>query len=77
VLLFANNWSSDRIIYGFVSSIAKNLPILKFCTRGTADYYLNIMKATALFPILFIQNNLFKKKSGTDIFYQIIAQCAF
>jgi hypothetical protein len=34
-LLFDNNnWSSDRIIYGCLSSLAKNLPILKFCTRG-------------------------------------------
>jgi hypothetical protein len=30
----------------------------------TADYFLNGMKPNALFPILFIQNNLFKKKSG-------------
>jgi hypothetical protein len=33
------------------------------------------MKPNALFPILFIQNN--KKKSGTDIFYQIIAHVHF
>jgi hypothetical protein len=32
------------------------------------------MKPNALFPILFIQNHLFKKKSDTDIFYQIIAR---
>jgi hypothetical protein len=25
-----NNWSSDRIIYGCFSSLAKNLPIIKF-----------------------------------------------
>jgi hypothetical protein len=43
----------------------------------TAVYFLNRIKTNALFPILFIQNNLFKKKSGTDIFYPIIAQCAF
>jgi hypothetical protein len=42
-----------------------------------ADYFLNRMKTNALFPILFIQNNLLKKKSGTDIFYPSIAQCAF
>jgi hypothetical protein len=30
------------------------------------------MKPNALFPILLIQNNKKKKKSGTDIFYQII-----
>jgi hypothetical protein len=33
-LLFDNNWSSDRIIYGCLSSLAKKLPILKFCTSG-------------------------------------------
>jgi hypothetical protein len=44
----------------------------------TADYFLNRMKPNALFPILFIQNNLLKKKiSGTDIFYQIIAHVHF
>jgi hypothetical protein len=35
------------------------------------------MKTNALFPILFIQNNLIKKKSGTDIFYQIIVHAHF
>jgi hypothetical protein len=43
----------------------------------TADYLLNKMKTNALFPILFIQNNLLKKKSGTDIYFPIIAQYAF
>jgi hypothetical protein len=35
-LLFDNNWSSDRIIYGLwmFESLAKKFPILKFCTRG-------------------------------------------
>jgi hypothetical protein len=33
-LLFDNNWSSDQIIYGCLSSLAKKLPILKFWTRG-------------------------------------------
>jgi hypothetical protein len=33
-LLFDNNWSSDRIIYGCLSSLAKKFPILKFCTRA-------------------------------------------
>jgi hypothetical protein len=32
--LIINNWSSDRIILGCLSSLAKKLPILKFCTRG-------------------------------------------
>jgi hypothetical protein len=35
------------------------------------------MKPNALFPILFTQNNVFKKKAGTDIFYQIIAHVHF
>jgi hypothetical protein len=34
VLLFANNWSSDRIIYGCLNSLAKKFSILKFYTRG-------------------------------------------
>jgi hypothetical protein len=33
-LLFDNNWSYDRIIYGCMSPLAKKFPILKFCTRG-------------------------------------------
>jgi hypothetical protein len=59
--------------------ISKKITDIKILHEGyTADYFLNRMKPNALFPILFIQNNLFKKtKSGTDIFYQIIAQCAF
>jgi hypothetical protein len=55
--------------------ISKKFADIKILHEGyTADYFLN---RNALFPILFIQNNLLKKKSGTDIFYQIIAQCAF
>jgi hypothetical protein len=46
-LLFDNNWSADRIIYG----------CLLFVEGYTADYFLNRMKTNALFPILFIQNN--------------------
>jgi hypothetical protein len=57
-LLFDNNWSSDRIIYGCLSSLAKNLH-----EGYTANYFLNRTKTNALFPILFIQNNLFKKKN--------------
>jgi hypothetical protein len=56
--------------------ISKKISDIKILHEGyTADYFLNRMKPNALFPILFIQNNLFKKKSGTDIFSQIIAQC--
>jgi hypothetical protein len=58
--------------------ISKKIADIKILHEGyTADYFLNRMKPNALFPTLFIQNNLFKKKSATDIFYQIIAQCAF
>jgi hypothetical protein len=59
--------------------ISKKIADIKILHEGyTVDYYfLNRMKPNSLFPILFIQNNLLKKKSGTDIFYQIIAQCAF
>jgi hypothetical protein len=57
--------------------ISKKIADIKILHEGyTADYFLNRMKPNALFPILFIQNNK-KKKSGTDNFYQIIAQCAF
>jgi hypothetical protein len=58
--------------------ISKKISDIKILHEGyTADYFLNRMKPKALFPILFIQNNLFKKKSGTDIFYQIIARVHF
>jgi hypothetical protein len=58
--------------------ICKKIADIKILHEGyTADYFLNRMKPNALFPILFIQNNLFKKKSGTDIFYQIIAHVHF
>jgi hypothetical protein len=60
--------------------ISKKFADIKILHEGyTADYFLNRIKTNALFPILFIQNNLLKKKkkSGTDIFYPIIAQCAF
>jgi hypothetical protein len=58
--------------------ISKKFADIKILHEGyTADYFLNRMKTNALFPILFIQNNLLKKKLGTDIFYRIITQCAF
>jgi hypothetical protein len=48
--------------------ISKKFADIKILHEGyTADYFLNRMKTNALFP----------KKSGTDIFYPIIAQCAF
>jgi hypothetical protein len=43
--------------------ISKKFADIKILHEGyTADYFLNRMKPNALFPILFIQNNLFKKK---------------
>jgi hypothetical protein len=58
--------------------ISKKIAYIKVLHEGyTADYFLNRMKPNSLFPILFIQNNLFKKKTGTDIFYQIIAHVHF
>jgi hypothetical protein len=58
--------------------ISKKFADIKILHEGyTADYFLNRMKTNVLYPILFIQNNLFKKKSGTDISYPIIEQCAF
>jgi hypothetical protein len=78
-LLFDNNnWSSDRIIYGcLIEFISKKIADIKILYEGyTADYFLNRMKPNALFPILFIQNNLLKKrKPGTDIFYQLLHMC--
>jgi hypothetical protein len=57
--------------------ISKKIADIKILHEGyTADYFLNRMKPNALFPVLFIQNNN-KKKSGTDIFYQIIARVHF
>jgi hypothetical protein len=56
--------------------INKKINDIKILHEGyTADYFMNRMKPNALFPILFIQNN--KKKSGSDIFYQIIAHVHF
>jgi hypothetical protein len=54
-LLFDNNWSSDRIIYGCLSSLVKKIADIKILHEGyTADYFLNRMKPNALFPVLFI-----------------------
>jgi hypothetical protein len=45
--------------YGCLSSLAKKFADIKILHEGyTADYFLNRMKTIALFPILFIQNNL-------------------
>jgi hypothetical protein len=63
-------------MFEFISK-KKNADIKILHEGYPADYFLNRMNPNALFPILFIQNNLFKKRSGTDIFYQIIAHVHF
>jgi hypothetical protein len=49
--------------------ISKKFADIKILHEGyTADYFLNRMKTNALFPILFIQNNLLKKKNQVPTF---------
>jgi hypothetical protein len=49
-LLFDNNWSSDRIIYGWMFEFIskKNADIKILHEEYTADYLLNRMKTNAL-----------------------------
>jgi hypothetical protein len=47
-------------MFEFISKKFADIKILH--EEYTADYFLNRMKTNALFPILFIQNNLLKKK---------------
>jgi hypothetical protein len=50
--------------------ISKKISHIKILHKGyTADYFLNRVKPSALFPILFIQNNLFKKKNQVPTFF--------
>jgi hypothetical protein len=50
--------------------ISKKFADIKILHEGyTADYFLNRIKTNALFPILFIQNNLFKKKNLVPTFF--------
>jgi hypothetical protein len=50
--------------------ISKKIADIKILHEGyTADYFLNRMKPNALFPILFIQNNLLKKKNHVPTFF--------
>jgi hypothetical protein len=50
--------------------ISKKIADIKILYEGyTADYFLNRMKPNALFPILFIQNNLLKKKNQVPTFF--------
>jgi hypothetical protein len=57
--------------------ISKKISDIKILHGGyTADYFLNRMKPNALFPILFIQNNLLKKKKKSG-FLVLIGQYIF
>jgi hypothetical protein len=48
--------------------ISKKIADIKILHEGyTADYFLNRMKPNALFPVLFIQNNLKKNQVPTFI----------
>jgi hypothetical protein len=77
-LLFDNNWSSDRIIYGCLSSLAKKIADIKILHEGyTADYFLNRMKPNALFPILFIQNLIYLKKQVLTFFIRLLQSVHF
>jgi hypothetical protein len=58
--------------------ISKKFSDIKILHEGyTADYFLNRMKPNALFPILFIQNNLFKKKQVPTFFIRLLHMCTF
>jgi hypothetical protein len=52
---------------------SKKFADIKILHEGyTADYFLNRMKINALFPILFIQNNLFKKNQVPIFFIRLL-----
>jgi hypothetical protein len=57
--------------------ISKKIADIKILHEGyTADYFLNRMKPNALFPILFIQNNLLKKKNQVPTFFiRLLYRC--
>jgi hypothetical protein len=54
-------------MFEFISKKISDIKILQ--EEYTAAYFLNRMKPNALFPILFIQNNLFKKKNQVPTFF--------
>jgi hypothetical protein len=55
--------------------ISKKIADIKILHEGyTADYFLNRMKPNALFPILFIQNNL-KKNQVPTFFIRLLHMC--
>jgi hypothetical protein len=58
--------------------ISKKFADIKILHKGyTADYFLNRMKTNALFPIDFIQNNLFKKKQVPTFFIRLLDSVHF
>jgi hypothetical protein len=70
-LLFDNNGSSDRIIYGCLSSLAKKFADINILHEGyTADYFLNRMKPNALFP--FYSKYLLKKNQVPTFFIKLL-----
>jgi hypothetical protein len=53
--------------------MSKKISDIKILHEGyTADYFLNRMKPNALFPILFIQNYLLKKKPVPTFFIRLL-----
>jgi hypothetical protein len=53
--------------------ISKKISDIKILHEGyTADYFLNRMEPNALFPILFIQNNLLKKNQVPTFFIRLL-----
>jgi hypothetical protein len=61
-------------MFEFISKKIADIKILH--ERYTADYFLNRMKPKAVFPILFIQNNLLKKKNQVPTFFiRLLQMC--
>jgi hypothetical protein len=58
--------------------ISKKFADIKILHEGyTTDYFLNRMKTNALFPILFIQNNLLKKNQVPTFFIRLLHSVHF
>jgi hypothetical protein len=56
--------------------ISKKIADIKILHEGyTADYFQNRMKPNTLFPILFIQNNNFKKNQVPKFFIRLLHMC--
>jgi hypothetical protein len=57
---------------------SKKFADVKILHEGyTADYFVNRMKTNALFPILFIQNNLLKKNQVPTFFIRLLHSVHF